>query len=830
MADLDERKPGELPAGAASPDEGAAAAHLTTFGLERLGLAALGHRALAALLVMALTAAAVMGFLRLRIDDSLSELFRTDTREFHQFELIDKRFPSSEYDVLVVVEDKDLLERKGLEAFANAVIDLQLTEDIKGLVSMLSARTKPDSDGYAAPIVPDPMPEDPAAFADMVDKLRSNEIVSGKFLSKDGTLALVVIALDRKAVAEHGAKDVIGTIQQTVDKAIAGSGLTAKLTGVPVMQLEIRNAYEHDQLTYNGLGLLFGAAVAAFFFRRVSLMLVAALPPVLAVSWSLGLLGWLGFKLNLFLDVLTPLVMVMGFADSMQMTAAIRDRLRHGDTKWEAVRFTVRVVGPACVIAHGTALVSFLALLISDSALIRTFGTAGALATLVSYVAVVAVLPLLALLFIRNEAKLARDRTPADSAMDGLGAFVGWVVDRVVRHPYAYTVAGFALFALCSYLHMSLEPRYRLADQVPDREQALAATGRLDQKLTGANPIHIMIEWDHGKGPAESRQESRAEVGQGKGSAEGPAEGGQGKGPAEGGQTNNGGHALYSDETLSVIAEAQNIVEKQAGLGNVWSLESLRRWLAEAGQDSIANVKHYVGILPEHLVRRFIAADEKSVLVSARLPDIDASQILPVVDKLDAALNVVRKAHPGYEIAVTGLPVIAARNSASMIQQLNASLPIEVAFVAVLVGFAFRSFVVGALSLLPALFPVVATGAVLSATGEGIEFASVVALVVIFGLGVDGLVHFMNRLRREERPGEDPALAIRRARILVGPAIILTTVVLAFGLGVTAFSGLPSLRLFGRVCAMTLFASLVADLVFLPATIVVWRRLFPGRV
>jgi uncharacterized protein len=795
MAEVDERRPGDSPADARA-DDGTAAAHLTTFGLERLGLAALGHRALAALLVVALTAGAAMGFLRLRIDDSLSELFRSDTREFHQYELVSKRFPSSEYDVLVVVEGKDLLERKGLEAFANAVIDLQLTEDIKGLVSMLSARTKPDNDGYAAPIVPDPMPEEPAAFADMVEKLRSNEIVSGKFLSKDGTLALVVIALDRKAVAEHGTKEVIGSIQATVDKAIAGSGLTAKLTGVPVMQLEIRNAYEHDQLTYNGLGLLFGAAVAAFFFRRVSLMLIAALPPVLAVSWSLGLLGWLGFKLNLFLDVLTPLVMVMGFADSMQMTAAIRDRLRHGYSKWEAVRFTVRVVGPACVIAHGTALVSFLALLISDSALIRTFGTAGALATLVSYVAVVAVLPLLALLFIRNEAKLARDRTPVDGAMDGLGTFVGWVVDRVVRHPYAYTVAGFALFALCAYLHMSLEPRYRLADQVPDREQALAATGRLDQKLTGANPIEVMIEW----------------------------------GSAGGGQKVSGDRELYTDETLGVIADVQRIVEKQAGLGNVWSLESLRRWLAEAGQDTIANVKHYVGILPEHLVRRFISADDKSVLVSARLPDIDASQILPVVDKLDAGLDGVRKAHPGYEIAVTGLPVIAARNSASMIQQLNASLPIEVAFVAVLVGLAFRSFVVGALSLLPALFPVVATGAILAATGEGIEFASVVALVVIFGLGVDGLVHFMNRLRREERPGEDPALAIRRARILVGPAIILTTVVLAFGLGVTAFSGLPSLRLFGRVCAMTLFASLVADLVFLPATIVVWRRLFPGRV
>ena len=128
------------------------------------------------------------------------------------------------------------------------------------------------------------------------------------------------------------------------------------------MQLEIRNAVERDQIVYNGLGLLFGAAIAIVFFRRVSFMLLAALPPIIAVLWSLGLLGWLGFKQSLFLNVMTPLVMVMGFADSMQMTCAIRDRLREGDTRDQALAFAVRVVGPACVLAHATALLSFIAL------------------------------------------------------------------------------------------------------------------------------------------------------------------------------------------------------------------------------------------------------------------------------------------------------------------------------------------------------------------------------------------------------------------------------------------------------------------------------------
>jgi hypothetical protein len=756
------------------------------FGLERAGYVGLAWPRLTVALVVLVSLLAGWGLTRLKVDDSLSELFRTDTEEFRRYEEIDRRFPSSEYDVLVVVEGKDLLKKAQLEAFQRAIVDLQLADGVDGVVSMLAARGKPDATGYAAPIVPDDLPDGPAYDA-VIAALKANEIVKGKFLSDDGELALAVLALDRVVVREQGAKQVIGNINQVLSKELAGSGLKSHLTGAPVMQLEIRNAVERDQIVYNGLGLLFGAIIAVIFFKRVSLMLLAALPPVLAVLWSLGLLGWLGVKLNLFLNVMTPLVMVMGFADSMQMVSAIRIRLREGDSKGEAVRFAVRIVGPACVLAHGTALLSFVALLFSQSALIRTFGMAGGLAVCISFVAVMLVLPLMGLLLIRNEAKLARDRSPADGLMDGLGTLVGWIVDRVVHWPFLTTAVALISFLLLGAAYLQLEPRYRLADQVPDREQALGATAQIDQKLTGANPVHVMIEWTSGA-------------------------------------------SLYSAGPREVIAKAHEVLEKEAGLGNVWSLESLRRWLKEAGDDSPATVQKYVGYLPEHLVRRFIAKEGNAVLVTGRLPDVDSSRILPVVEKIDRALDGVRAQHPDFRISVTGLPAVAARNSARMISQLNEALPLCVVFAAILLAIAFRSVFVGLVSLLPGLYPVVASGAILWAMGGGLEFASVVALLVVFGLAVDALIHFFNRLSLEERKEPRADLAIRNARVLVGPAIILTTLVLAFGLGVTVFSDLPSLRLFGFVCGTTLVMSLLADLVFLPGLIMLVRKVWKHTV
>jgi predicted RND superfamily exporter protein len=115
--------------------------------------------------------------------------------------------------------------------------------------------------------------------------------------------------------------------------------------------------------------------------------------------------------------------------------------------------------------------------------------------------------------------------------------------------------------------------------------------------------------------------------------------------------------------------------------------------------------------------------------------------------------------------------------------------------------------------------------------GEGLQFASIIAITVAFALAIDSTIHFINRFRIEEerlggRPGTAvPALMATADRI--GPAVSLTTLVLALGLGVTMLSDLPSLRLFGRLTAVCLVSSLVAQLVILPATIAVYRRYVP---
>ena len=740
-------------------------------GIERIGFFSLSHPILCLIVFVVLSMVAAVGFVRVKVDDSLSQLFRSETQEFRTYEEVTRRFPSNEFDVLIVIEGDRLLERPSLEKLRELAIELQLIDGTRGLISIFSAREPPNNGQIPPPLFPNPLPQG-AEYQALIERVKANEIIHDKMLSPDGKLTLMVLALETDATAPDRLNKVVDEIRDDVKTNLAGTGLRGELSGVPVMQHEIRNAIQTDRLLYNSLGFAVGCLIAIMFFRRFSFMLIAAGPPLIAILLALGALGWFGFSLNMFLNVMTPLIMVISFSDSMQITFAARDRLLAGDDKVTAFRNALLIVGPACVLTHATAGVSFIALQFSSSDLIRTFGEAGLVAVTVALVAVLMGIPLLGVLLIHNEAGFVSAVRNMDTALNMLRRFCGWIAVRMVARPGLYSLMSLLLVIALSLGYAQLEPRYRLADQVPDREQAVLASHKLDLKLTGANPFDVYIQFPKGA-------------------------------------------SLYAPETLAVIADVHALLEHQPGIGNVWSLDTLRRWLAEKLHKSdVETLRQYVDLLPPYLTRRFVSAEQDAVIVSGRVPDDDASQLLPIVDRVDRQLNSVRAKYPNYKIAVTGLSVIAARNSALMIDKLSRGLTIEIVFVAAFIGLAFWSPVVMLVSILPGLFPIVLAGTVLWLLGQGLQFASVIALTVSFGLGLSATIHFLNRLQIEDID-PDPAIGVERATILVGPPLILTSAVLACGLAMTVLSALPSLRMFGWLSAFAMVAALFADLFML---------------
>src|SRR3981189_3595570 len=179
------------------------------FGRERLGLIAVQRPVLSCIILVGLIIGALFGIDRIKIDDSLSQLFRSNSKEYRQYEAVTKRFPATEFDVLVVAEGKTLLARDNLEKVRDMVTDLQLVEGVRGLVSLFSARQAPAPGKLPAALFPSDLPEG-AAYDKFIETVKTNEIIRGKLLSEDGTLALVVLSLEPEIVASNKLTKAVG--------------------------------------------------------------------------------------------------------------------------------------------------------------------------------------------------------------------------------------------------------------------------------------------------------------------------------------------------------------------------------------------------------------------------------------------------------------------------------------------------------------------------------------------------------------------------------------------------------------------------------------------
>ncbi len=209
------------------------------------------------------------------------------------------------------------------------------------------------------------------------------------------------------------------------------------------------------------------------------------------------------------------------------------------------------------------------------------------------------------------------------------------------------------------------------------------------------------------------------------------------------------------------------------------------------------------------------------MVVSARVPNDGAAALNERVNELDAELRTLAQEFPGFDFTVTGTVVTASRNMNAIIMDLSRSLAIAAVLVFIVFAFAFRSLKVGLLSVIPNAFPLLVAAAGLALLGYPLQITTAMTFSLCLGLAVDDTMHVLIRYRSVIRYGCDPMTAIHRTIHHVGPALIVTTLILMVGFGTMMMSPLPGVRMYAGLCALTLLTALVGDLLILPAMLVV---------
>jgi predicted exporter len=140
-------------------------------------------------------------------------------------------------------------------------------------------------------------------------------------------------------------------------------------------------------------------------------------------------------------------------------------------------------------------------------------------------------------------------------------------------------------------------------------------------------------------------------------------------------------------------------------------------------------------------------------------------------------------------------------------------LAITAAAVVILTLVSVGSFVDGLRALVPVALATGVTMGAAALLGGAINPMNLIAFPLVIGIGVDGGIHFLCRLRSD--PRRDRSAALRD----VGPGVWGSTATTLLGFGSIAFSSTPGLVSMGILVAVGAAASLLGTLVVLPALV-----------
>jgi putative drug exporter of the RND superfamily len=250
-------------------------------------------------------------------------------------------------------------------------------------------------------------------------------------VSPNKLVQLVSVGLQGLAYDPQVAK-VVQQIRDAAKPALAGTGLSLKVTGDAALSLDNQDAFAKALIIVGvatvvliiGLLLVIYRSPIAALLPIVSVGLVSALaPPLIASAAKL-----FGLRTDQSLPIILTIVLFgIGTDYILFLFFRYRERLRAGDEPKQALVMAVTRVGEVIASAAGAVVIAFSALVLAVFGGFKSLGPALAIAVIVMALAAITLVPAIVSLIGTRVFWPSKSwqRTPSRSTFQRLGAFTG---------------------------------------------------------------------------------------------------------------------------------------------------------------------------------------------------------------------------------------------------------------------------------------------------------------------------------------------------------------------------------------------------------------------
>lgn len=681
----------------------------------------------------------------------------------------------SDGDVIVVAQSPGFFTSDGADAIRDAVAAIEALPHVRSVFWMDDAPPL-NIFGLPEPILPG-RNASPQRYQDARQRAMQHPLVAGQLISRDGETVLLMVSFDWLFVeSDADATDRLREVATAAAAKYPDVEMRFRVTGEVPIRVSRAASTRSNERKYQFIGYSIALVIAFILFRGLSSVFIVALAPTMGVFWTLGMLHFLGLDGNPFNSVIVPVLLCMvGFTDGVHMMVQIRRHRAGGMSAPDAAKRSIREVGLACWLTSLTTAIGFGSLVLAHHEVVREFGYCCVIGVLLTFVSVITVIPLACASPLGRRVHSGYGKNLVDKNLDRISV----IIDFVLARPRAMSVAAIGTTLVLAAITLQMRPDERLTSNLSQSSESASALYHVDKVMGGLETAEVAIDWPEAIPPGDS--------------------------------------------SIGEVTEAVDaVVRGEPLLGNPLSIVNLIAALP--GEGETRTRMSMLDLLPPPLKQAYYVPQDRQSVVRFRLQDLGIAKYGAVFERVEKRLLEVEADHPGFRVSLRGSAVGRWKNLYQIVVDLALSLGTASVIIFVVLSVVYRSLRLGLISVVPNIFPLAMTGALMWLFGQSLEIVSVCAFTVCLGIAVDDTVHFLTRYREELSRGGSPSAAIRRAFIGVGTALVMTTIVLIVGFATALLSDARDHRIFATMGILTIGGALFADLVFLPALLARYAR------
>ena len=765
------------------------------------------HRWWVLLFGVCLMAISVYGISKVRVDTSISSIFTPSDPSFVAYQKYLDDFESDEicYILYRGRGKEGVFDYKTMQMIASLTQvfedEVPFIDEAVSLANIEFMQAVGEDDINVDDLLFD-FPEDQSALSELKPKVLAKPNFRNLVISEDGKYAAIVLKMSASRL------NALEELKLDPEGNTFSSNLYPSVTFNAVRDILSRDEYNNYQFYLTGdvsinaernrivtvnnvmivlIALVVVVLLSMFFFNAT---IVGVLGPLLVVVMSIlvtvGLMGFQGWAIGIFFGMVPTLLCAIGVAQSAHILIDYQRVLIATHDRNQAITEAIRKVGGACLLAATTTAVSFLVMSVSEMQSMRELALYAAFGIMATFVLSIAVL---VVSLSRSEAK---SKVETNLYKDfSIHNSVNSLIEAAIQHNRRYQNGILIFCAILGVLAVMgltrLQVQVELIEDFKPSVQVRQDTEFVEDKMSGNASLVYLIDTQNADGI---------------------------KDPA----------FLNALEKLQNYANSIELVRDSRSINNV---------IKELNQSFNQDQSDYF-ILPEtrelisqyllvyefsggEQISDFVSADYAQAALKLRLAMASSQEISKVIEKIDDYL--VENPLPEARVDVTGMGLLWVKIGEYVINTQITSYLLVFAMIAIFVSIVFGSLKVGLVSMIPNLGPIMLCMGAMGWLGTPLDHYKIMLGTIALGIAVDDTIHLVTRFRTRFIKHGNYDKAMARCLRDVGPALVITTLILVGSFSTFFLSDMQTLASFGILLASSIILALLADLYLMPCLI-----------